>query len=141
MIAMPPRRHRSYRQSCAVLIASAISCRLFSSLLGMSSRLRCRARLAGASALLLLLGVATMSAYAQNVTFAGAQTTVPATGLGYAFGVAVDAAGDVFISDRSSSEPLSLHRWQATARRFWTLATSSTLQSKILRRSKRNEIE
>ena len=108
MIAMLPRRHRSYRQSCAVLITSTISCSLFSSLLGMSSRLRCRARLAAASALLLLLGVAAMSAYAQNVTFAGAQTTVPATGLGYAFGVAVDAAGDVFISNSSFGQILEV---------------------------------
>jgi len=38
-------------------------------------------------------------AHAQNVSFAGVQTTVPAIGLQNTLGVAVDAAGDVFIAD------------------------------------------
>ena len=54
-------------------------------------------------ALLLLLGAISAPAHAQNVTFAGAQTTVPASGLYYPFGAAVDAAGDVFIADTYNS--------------------------------------
>src|ERR1039458_3963770 len=48
---------------------------------------------------LLLLGAFPVSAYPQSVTFAGVQTTVPASGLLQPFGVAVDGAGDVFIGD------------------------------------------
>src|ERR1017187_2965517 len=54
-------------------------------------------------ALLLLLGAISAPAHAQNVTFAGAQTTVPASGLYYPFGAAVDAAGDVFITDSGNN--------------------------------------
>ena len=50
---------------------------------------------------LLLLG-GSVPAYAQSVSFAGAQTTVPASGLSNPFGVAVDGAGDVFIADSSN---------------------------------------
>ena len=37
--------------------------------------------------------------YAQTVSFAGVQTTVPASGLVNPYFVAVDGAGDVFIAD------------------------------------------
>jgi CSLREA domain-containing protein/uncharacterized repeat protein (TIGR02543 family) len=50
----------------------------------------------------LLLGVSA-PAYAQSVSFAGAQTTVPASGLNFPGGVAVDATGDVFIADHYNS--------------------------------------
>jgi len=43
-------------------------------------------------------------AQAQQVTFAGALTTVPATGLHCPRGVAVDAQGDVFIANSNYSE-------------------------------------
>ena len=39
--------------------------------------------------------------HAQSVSFAGVQTTVPASGLTSPTAVAVDAAGDVFIADAS----------------------------------------
>ena len=39
--------------------------------------------------------------YGQTVTFAGTQTTLPASGLSFPLGVAVDSAGDVFIADYS----------------------------------------
>jgi len=45
------------------------------------------------------LGAMAAPAYAQNVTFAGSQTTIPASGLYAPNGVAVDRAGDVFIAD------------------------------------------
>jgi hypothetical protein len=47
----------------------------------------------------LLLVAASLPARAQSVSFAGVQTTVPVSGLGFPFGVAVDGAGDVFIAD------------------------------------------
>ncbi len=56
---------------------------------------------AGVCALLLLGG--SVPAYSQSVSFAGAQTTVPASGLSYPRGVAVDGAGDVFIADTGNS--------------------------------------
>jgi sugar lactone lactonase YvrE len=49
-------------------------------------------------ALVLLLGAISAPAHAQNVTFAGAQTTV-GSGLSNPLGVAADKAGDVFIAD------------------------------------------
>src|SRR5450631_754688 len=52
---------------------------------------------------LLLLGAFSAPAHAQSVTFAGAQTTVPASGLSYPYSVAVDGAGDVFIADTNNS--------------------------------------
>ena len=53
---------------------------------------------AAAGVCVLLLGVY-VPAYAQSVSFTGAQTTVPASGLLGPDGVAVDGAGDVFIVD------------------------------------------
>jgi hypothetical protein len=50
-------------------------------------------------ALLLLLGAISAPAHAQNPSFAGVQTTVPASGLATPFSVAVDAAGNIFIAD------------------------------------------
>jgi sugar lactone lactonase YvrE len=47
---------------------------------------------------LLILSLSAIVA-AQSVTFAGAQTTVPASGLSYLFSIAVNKAGDVFIAD------------------------------------------
>jgi large repetitive protein len=52
---------------------------------------------------LLLLGAFSVSAHAQSVTFAGVQTMVPASGLSYPAGVAVDGAGDIFIADYFNS--------------------------------------
>src|ERR1017187_916820 len=46
-----------------------------------------------------LLGAFPVSAHAQSVTFAGVQTTVPASGLSSPYSVAVDGAGNVFIAD------------------------------------------
>jgi sugar lactone lactonase YvrE len=51
---------------------------------------------------LLLLG-SSVPASAQSVTFAGAQITVPTSGLSHPYGVAVDGAGDVFIADQNNS--------------------------------------
>jgi hypothetical protein len=48
---------------------------------------------------LLLLGAISAPAYAQSVTFAGVQFTMPASGLSNPNGVAVDGAGNVFIAD------------------------------------------
>ena len=48
---------------------------------------------------LLAASLLTREAAAQNVTFAGAQTTVPTKGLTCPRGVSVDGAGDVFIAD------------------------------------------
>ncbi len=52
---------------------------------------------------LLLLCVISLPVYPQSVTFAGVQTTVPASGLSYPAGVAVDGAGDIFIADYFNS--------------------------------------
>ncbi|MGB9236960.1 MAG: hypothetical protein WCC04_21325, partial [Terriglobales bacterium] len=51
---------------------------------------------------LFLLG-SSIASHAQSVSFAGVQTTVAATGLRSPWGVAVDAAGDVFIADTGNS--------------------------------------
>ena len=48
---------------------------------------------------LLVLAFTTAFSAAQTVSFAGAQTTVPATGLNTPVGVVVDGAGNLFISD------------------------------------------
>ena len=56
-----------------------------------------------ATCALLLLGAFSAPARAQSVTFAGAQTTVPTSGLNSPYGVAVDGAGDVFIADEDNS--------------------------------------
>src|SRR5271156_3194901 len=45
-----------------------------------------------------LVWLSPLALSAQSVTFAGAQTTLPASGLDYPLGVAVDSAGDVFIA-------------------------------------------
>src|SRR5271170_4629979 len=64
---------------------------------------KCLLRFAtGACALLLMLGAAA-SAHAQSVTFAGAQTTVPVSGLTLPTGVAVDSAGNLFVSDSANN--------------------------------------
>ncbi len=47
---------------------------------------------------------------AQSVTFAGTQTTLPTSGLGAPFGVAVDNAGDVFIADPDYARVVELPR-------------------------------
>ena len=52
---------------------------------------------------LLALGVMCAPAHAQSVTFAGVQTTVPASGLLGPTGVAVDGAGDIFIADTTTT--------------------------------------
>jgi hypothetical protein len=52
---------------------------------------------------LALLAAASLPAQAQSVSFAGVQTTVPASGLRYPNGVAVDGAGDVFIADSGNN--------------------------------------
>ena len=56
-----------------------------------------------ATCALLLLGAFSAPTHAQSITFAGAQTTVPASGLSRPFAVAVDGAGDVFIADTYNS--------------------------------------
>ena len=50
-------------------------------------------------ALLALSGWATLAVHGQVVTFNGQQTTVPASGLGYNEGVAVDGFGNVYTTD------------------------------------------
>src|ERR1017187_6486531 len=95
--------------SSARLASQAVSTykafrKLFTSFPGMSSRARRHALAAGVFALSLLLGAISTPAYAQNVTFAGFQTTVPASGLAYPSGVAVDGAGDVFIADTGNNQ-------------------------------------
>ncbi len=58
------------------------------------------------SAVLLLAAVALMGSaglHAQAVSFSGAQTTVPATGLDTPAGVAVDGAGNLFIANQGNS--------------------------------------
>ena len=50
----------------------------------------------------LLLCVAPVAAQAQSVTFAGAQTTVASSVEFFPVGVAVDSAGDVFVTDNTS---------------------------------------
>jgi sugar lactone lactonase YvrE len=52
---------------------------------------------------LLTLCLMTTFAAAQSVSFAGTQTTVPASGLSFPGGVAVDGAGDVFIADTNDN--------------------------------------
>lgn len=54
--------------------------------------------------ILLLAAFTLTSAQAQQVTFAGVMTTVPATGLSCPRGVAVDTAGDVFIANSNHSQ-------------------------------------
>jgi DNA-binding beta-propeller fold protein YncE len=61
-----------------------------------------------ATCALLLLGAFSAPTHAQSITFAGVQTTVPASGLYYPFGVAVDAAGDVFIADTYNSRVVKI---------------------------------
>jgi len=56
----------------------------------------------GVCALLLTLGAAA-SVHAQSVNFAGVQTTVPVSGLTYPSGVAVDRAGNLFVSDSANN--------------------------------------
>src|ERR1017187_3408041 len=56
-----------------------------------------------ATCALLLLGAFSAPTHAQSIIFAGAQTTVPASGLSRPFAVAVDGAGDVFIADTYNS--------------------------------------
>jgi sugar lactone lactonase YvrE len=53
---------------------------------------------------MLVAAFALTSAHAQQVTFAGALTTVPATGLFCPRGVAVDTLGDVFIANSNHSQ-------------------------------------
>jgi sugar lactone lactonase YvrE len=50
-----------------------------------------------------LLGAISALARAQNVVFVGTQVAVPASGLKYPQGAAVDAAGDVFIADSGNN--------------------------------------
>jgi hypothetical protein len=57
-----------------------------------------------------LLGLASGLAAAQSVTFAGVQTTLPASGLGNPQGVAVDTAGDFFIADQGNNRVVELPR-------------------------------
>jgi len=56
---------------------------------------------------LALLG-ASLPARAQSISFAGVQTTVPASGLHFPDGVAVDGAGDVFIADSGHNRVVKL---------------------------------
>ncbi len=57
-----------------------------------------------------LLCLAQAAALGQSVTFAGAQTTLPTSGLSYPIGVAVDSAGDVFIADPNNFRVLELSK-------------------------------
>jgi hypothetical protein len=53
----------------------------------------------------------TVPVLAQDVTFAGAETTVPASSLSDPYGVAMDGAGDQCRSLRQSHWPLA-HMWR-----------------------------
>ena len=55
-----------------------------------------------------LLGAIAITAHAQNVTFAGVQATLPANGPVNPSGVAVDAAGDVFIADSGNNRVVEI---------------------------------
>jgi uncharacterized repeat protein (TIGR02543 family) len=66
------------------------------------SQWRPRFRATGLCALLLLVAMA-VPAHSQSVTFAGLQTTVPASGLENPTYAAVDGAGDVFIVNHGSN--------------------------------------
>ena len=81
---------------------------LFTSYPNLSARQRWYALAAGVFALLLLLGAISAPAHAQSVTFAGVQTVVPASGLAFPDGVAVDREGDIFIADSILGEVVKL---------------------------------
>ena len=57
-----------------------------------------------------LLCIVPVAARAQSVTFAGTQTTLPASGLHSPNGVGVDGAGDVVISDTADNRVVELPR-------------------------------
>jgi len=52
---------------------------------------------------LILLALISLPASAQSISFAGLQTTVPASGLNAPYSVGVDGAGDVFIADTGNN--------------------------------------
>src|SRR5271167_3215899 len=56
----------------------------------------------------LLLCLSPIAASGQSVSFAGAQTVLPFSGLMGSSGVAVDSAGDVFVSDVGNDLVLEL---------------------------------
>lgn len=57
-----------------------------------------------------LLCVVPMAAKGQSVTFAGAQMTLPTSGLNYPYGIAVDSSGNVFIADFFNNRVVELPR-------------------------------
>ncbi len=80
--------------------------------LSLSSVVRSRSFRACRATLLLpaafLVALAMPAAQAQTATFNGYQTTLPATGLNNPDGVAVNAGGDVFISDFANNQVVEL---------------------------------
>ncbi len=61
---------------------------------------------AGVCALLLLGGIAPAHAQTPSVRFSAAQSTVPTSSLSYPYRVAVDASGNVYISDTQANQVL-----------------------------------
>jgi sugar lactone lactonase YvrE len=61
---------------------------------------------AGVCALLLLGGLAPAHAQSPNVKFSAAQSVVPSSNLSYPYRVAVDASGNVYISDTQANQVL-----------------------------------
>ncbi len=55
--------------------------------------------------------LATPGAQAQTVQFSAAQTVIPSSSLNYPYRVAVDALGNVYISDTQQNSVLMEH-WQ-----------------------------
>ncbi len=64
------------------------------------------ATVAGVCALLLLCGLTPAPAHGQNVKFFAAQSVVPTGSLSYPYRVAVDASGNVYISDTQGQQVL-----------------------------------
>jgi hypothetical protein len=72
-----------------------------------------------------LLCLAPLTALAQSVTFGGQQIVLPFSGLYGPAGVAVDGAGDLFISDTGNNRVLELP-WTATGSLTQRSLTPST---------------
>ena len=74
-----------------------------------------------------LLCVVPVAAPAQSVTFAGALTTLPTSGINDPYGIAVDRAGDVFIVEGIDSQVVELPKTASGYGPQTTLPTSGLI--------------